>query len=642
MKHTMKAIAAGCAVLLLLAPAMPARAAVTKNKPHETTDTLYSVASVSKIFAVTAVMQLADEGKIDLDAPVTDYLPDFRLADSRYQDITVRMLMNHRSGLMGSCYGDTMFFGDRSERAHINFLEHLSSERLKAAPGAFVCYCNDGFELLSLIAERVSGESFTDYVEKHICVPLDLQQTGTPWNAFETDEQVRVFYQGKSELPAEYDMTVGAGGVLSTAPELSRFGTAFFTGNNVLLSEKSKAEMKRCYEENKAPNGCGLGWDSVGDADYTAAGVQVLSKGGDLVNQHAELYVAPDENTSIAVCSAGGSSSAAKMLAAALMDIALEEKGITVTHSKLEEKETVDTVPAEYLQYEGLYLTGEALVRVTFPDRKYMQVETLTEVRCKRTQYMYTTDGGFVKTEGNIASGRAVQTADRETLYFCELGGEVYIRSEQWFGDDSLGYSKYETYSAQRAEANPLSGSESVQAAWEARSGMPYYLVSGKFSDASFSAQNRMTLIAAEGYVGNWKIIDKNHAQACLHIPSDASRDLTDLECKTENGIEYLYLRDSNYKYIAGNSIPDFTTDLREVQLTTDAAAWYNIGSNAYRTVTLDIPEHASVYVYDKFGQITYSSFMKNRSSTVPLPANGMIVFVGETGGTVGVQQSGG
>lgn len=640
MKHRIKAIAAACAVLLLIPAAMPARAAVTVNKPHETNDTLYSVASVSKMFAVTAVMQLADEGKVDLDAPVTEYLPDFRLADSRYTDITVRMLMNHTSGLMGSCYGDTMFFADRSARAHDNLLAHLSGERLKAAPGAFVCYCNDGFELLSLIAERVSGESFTEYVERHICAPLGMQQTGTPWNAFETDEQVRVFYQGKSEMPAEYDMTVGAGGILSTAPELCKFGTAFFTGNRALLSEKSKAEMKRCYEDAKAPDGCGLGWDSVGDADYTAAGVQVLSKGGDLVQQHAQLCVAPDENISIAVCTAGGNSSAAKMLADALMDIALEEQGVTVTHSRPADRETVDAVPAEYLQYEGLYLTGDALVRVTFPEQKYMQTETLTELRPKRTVYMYTTDGCFVKTEGSITSGKAVQTADHLTLTLCEIDGEVYIRSEQWFGDDSLGYSKYETYSAQRAAANPLS--ESVQAAWEARSGMPYYLVSGRWSDAAFSAQNCLIPVAAEGYVNNMQITDENHAQACLHIPSDASRDQTDLECRTENGIEYLYLKDSNYKYIAGNAIPDFTPDLREVQLTTDAAAWYNIGSDAYRTVTLDIPEQASVYVYDKFGQMTYSSLMKNRSNTVSLPADGMIVFVGETGGTVGVQQSGG
>ncbi len=78
------------------------------------------------------------------------------------------------------------------------------------------------------------------------------------------------------------------------------------------------------------------------------------------------------------------------------------------------------------------------------------------------------------------------------------------------------------------------------------------------------------------------------------------------------------------------------------MELTTDAAAWYNIGSDAYRTVTLDIPEHAVVYVYDRFGKMTCSSFMKGCGNTVSLPADGMIAFVGETGGVVGVQQSGG
>ena len=640
MKYTAKAIAAVTAVLLLLAPVSTARAESAEDQPHETADTMYSVASVSKMFSVTAVMQLADAGKVDLDAPVTEYLPEFRLADSRYRDITVRMLMNHTSGLMGSCYGDSMFFADRSSRVHDNLLEHLSSQRLKAAPGAFVCYCNDGFELLSLIAERVSGESFTDYVAHHISRPLGLQQTGTSWDAFETDEQVRVYYRGRTELPAEYDMSIGAGGVLSTAPELCRFGTAFFTGNRTLLSEQSKAEMKRSYEKDKGKDGCGLGWDSVGDADYTAAGVQVLSKGGDLLNQHAELCVAPDEEISIAVCMSGGSSTAAKTLANALLDIVLEEKGIAVSHSTPEPKETADTVPAEFLQYEGLYLSGEALGRVTFPGQKYMQIEYLTAVRPQRTAFLYTADGGFVKMEGNVESGRAVQAQDRQTLYFCEREGEVYIRSEQWSGDGSLGYRKYETYSAQRAAENPLS--ESVRAAWEARSGVPYYLVSGKWSDAAFADQSRLVPVVAEGYADNLKIIGENRAQACLHIPSDASRDLTDWEFRTENGIEYLYLKDAGFKCISGKAVPDFPADLRAVELTTDAAAWYNIGSDAYRTVTLDIPEHAAVYVYDRFGKMTYSSFMKGCGNTVSLPADGMIAFVGETGGVVGVQQSGG
>ena len=70
------------------------------------TEYVYCVGSVSKIYSTAAVMRLADEGKVMLDAPVTDYIPEFRMVDPRYRDITVRMLMDHTSGLMGSVYAE--------------------------------------------------------------------------------------------------------------------------------------------------------------------------------------------------------------------------------------------------------------------------------------------------------------------------------------------------------------------------------------------------------------------------------------------------------------------------------------------------------------------------------------------------------
>ena len=134
MRKIMKNILAG-AVTAMLLPAAALSAYAAENKPHETTDTIGTVGSVSKVFVSAAAMQLADQGKLDIDAPVTDYLPEFRLADPRYKDITVRMLMDHTSGMMGSYYHDSMFFGYRSRLPHDNLLKNISGERLKAAPG---------------------------------------------------------------------------------------------------------------------------------------------------------------------------------------------------------------------------------------------------------------------------------------------------------------------------------------------------------------------------------------------------------------------------------------------------------------------------------------------------------------------------
>ena len=76
-----------------------------------TGDELYGIGSVSKIYTTVAVMQLAEDGKVSLDAPMTQYLPDFKMADERYKDITVRMLLNHSSGILGTGLSDAMLFG---------------------------------------------------------------------------------------------------------------------------------------------------------------------------------------------------------------------------------------------------------------------------------------------------------------------------------------------------------------------------------------------------------------------------------------------------------------------------------------------------------------------------------------------------
>ncbi len=87
------------------------------------------------------------------------------------------MLLNHSSGLMGSSFKNTILLGDNDSYGHDNFLKELQKQRLKAKPGAFSVYCNDGFTLAEILVERVSGMSFTNFLDKYINNPLNLQNT---------------------------------------------------------------------------------------------------------------------------------------------------------------------------------------------------------------------------------------------------------------------------------------------------------------------------------------------------------------------------------------------------------------------------------------------------------------------------------
>ena len=123
---------------------------------------------MSKTYTAAAVLKLVDEGKVELDAPVTAYLPDFTMADGRYTDITVRMLLNHSSGLPGSTIANGFLLNDPDTLAADTLLEELSGQTLKAEPGAFSVYCNDGFTLAELVVEAVSGMDFDDYMRQAI------------------------------------------------------------------------------------------------------------------------------------------------------------------------------------------------------------------------------------------------------------------------------------------------------------------------------------------------------------------------------------------------------------------------------------------------------------------------------------------
>ena len=103
------------------------------------TDHIYGVGSVSKVYVTTAVMQLVEQGKVDLDLPVTEYIDDFTMADERYKDITVRMLMNHSSGLAGTSVKNFFLYGDNDYVATDSVLKNLKTQSLKADPGEYAC-----------------------------------------------------------------------------------------------------------------------------------------------------------------------------------------------------------------------------------------------------------------------------------------------------------------------------------------------------------------------------------------------------------------------------------------------------------------------------------------------------------------------
>jgi CubicO group peptidase (beta-lactamase class C family) len=141
-----------------------------------TAATLFHMASITKPFVATAVLQLAADGRVDLDAPVRTYLADFRMRDARAAAITVRQVLSHVAGLPDV----TDYAWDRPEydaQALDRWIRGLADSTLIAAPGERFQYSNIGFELLAHLVARVSGQPFEDYVQARILTPAGMRKS---------------------------------------------------------------------------------------------------------------------------------------------------------------------------------------------------------------------------------------------------------------------------------------------------------------------------------------------------------------------------------------------------------------------------------------------------------------------------------
>ncbi len=609
---------------------------------QDTDDTTYCVASVSKVYVTTAVMQLVDQGKVDLDAPVTDYINDFKMADERYKDITVRMLMNHSSGLMGTTFKDDTLINDNESDYDNIVLESLATQRLKADPGEYSSYCNDGFALLAILVERVSGMDYTTYVEKNISDKIGATSIGTADSMYENENLVDV-YSNKKCYGKEYCMDFGSGGIVSNAKDTCEFGSTFFKGDNRLLSEESKDKMNALA--TKSPYGSyGLGWDEVSIKQYEDAGVKVLCKGGDTMNQHANLMVAPDEEISICVTTSGGSSGYNKAVCEALMNIALEEEGIEIEELNAPEVEFKPEVPEEFKKYEGYYSSVySGFVEVSFPDMKYMLLKTGTDTTSE--SYFKYTDNGFVRVKGDIESDNVKVDPEYACYTFEEMNGGIYVVADMISNNSNLENNENTVIIAEMMAPNPVS--EDVISAWKERDDIKYAITSDKYSSYVYDTPfTEIYTLDNSGYVlvtmdigmRILRIVDENTAVAYTTIPGDASRDVFDISINADGSISTTI----GYSFEPVDSLDKLTKDVSKVDLKSEDAAWFGIDDSLANTsISIDRPANSAIFAYDKYGDVVYSSHMKDYGDSIPLPKGGYLVFLGEDGGSAKIDYEG-
>jgi CubicO group peptidase (beta-lactamase class C family) len=278
-----------------------------------TPDAVFQLGSISKVYTATAAMRLVEQGKLDLDAPVVDVLPEFRVADAdTTARVTPRHLLSHTSGIAGDFFADTGRGDDALER----YVESCGEIGQDVPLGATMSYCNTGFSILGRIIEKLSDRVWDDAMRELVYEPFGLRQTLTlPENALRFRTAMGHYSQpdGSPGLADEWDMpraTGPAGSICATARDLIAFARVHLDDGVALdasraLSAASVADMQRAQVQVPDRFGLadqwGLGWIL-----WEVDGRTIFGHDGNGSGQNAFLRVVPDRRVAIGVLTNGG------------------------------------------------------------------------------------------------------------------------------------------------------------------------------------------------------------------------------------------------------------------------------------------------------------------------------------------------
>ena len=266
---------------------------VETGKPVSADDTLFRPGSISKLFVWTSVMQLVEQGRVNLDADVNGYL-DFQIPATHPQPITLRHIMTHTPGFEE--YLLDLFVDDaRKLRPLGEYLRDHLPVRL-FAPGTMPAYSNYATSLAGYVVQRVSGQPLEEYVEEHIFKPLGMTRTTfrqplpSGWDAAMSSGYTLA---SGGRKPFEIVGAFPAGSVSTTAADMARFMLAHLgegaSGDaRILRSETVRTMHARQFGLSPDMNGMALGF-----YEESRNGQRIIGHGGDTQYFHSDLHLIP-------------------------------------------------------------------------------------------------------------------------------------------------------------------------------------------------------------------------------------------------------------------------------------------------------------------------------------------------------------
>ncbi len=286
---------------------------IKSKRPVDPASTIFRLASISKLFTWISVMQLEEQGKLNLDTDINQYL-DFQIRPAPHsisdKPVTLRNLMTHTGGFEESV--TNIILTDPRKAVSLRDVLIQNQPNRIFPPGQVPAYSNYGVGLASYIVQRVSGQPFEQYVADHIFTPLGMTHSTfaqPPPKALASLPSEG--YRSSTDKPTvgfEIFNPVGAGGISSTASDMGRFGQALLHGGELdgkrILRPETLARMwtPQFQASDKLPPMC------MGFYETWWNGLRWIGHQGDLIAFHSLFYVEPKQNLVLFVSynSAGG------------------------------------------------------------------------------------------------------------------------------------------------------------------------------------------------------------------------------------------------------------------------------------------------------------------------------------------------
>ncbi|KEI83239.1 beta-lactamase [Clostridium botulinum A2 117] len=265
--------------------------------------TVFPAASVSKLFTATAIMQLQEEGKIDLNENIDKYIKPYKIINNYKEPVTCRNLLTHSSGVDEASELNGSTKDEKSIKSQEYYFDnHIP--RVVREPNTVSRYCNQGYNLLGYVVEKVSGISYEEYIKKNILEPLKMENSLV---RLKNNNTIKSYGYGGTdetcnESPLAYQYTSGSSGINATVKDMKNFMIAHlnngeFQGNR-LLNEKTSIMMKdkQFSNANSLP---GMGYGFIRS---NRNGQEILKHEGGLPSgSTTTLFLMPKEKLGIYV-----------------------------------------------------------------------------------------------------------------------------------------------------------------------------------------------------------------------------------------------------------------------------------------------------------------------------------------------------